>query len=100
MDWCCFEKCILGHDRFDYAFKKYIERWAYKHPAPDDFFRTMDNEAGEDLSWFWKEWFYNNWQLDLAIESVKYANGNPANGADVTIDNLQKMAMPFTLQVI
>ena len=36
---------ILGHDRFDYAFKKYIEHWAFKHPAPDDFFRTMDNEA-------------------------------------------------------
>lgn len=91
---------VLGHDRFDYAFKKYIERWAFKHPAPDDFFRTMDNEAGEDLSWFWKEWFYNNWQLDLAIESVTYTNGNPANGADISISNLQKMAMPFTLQVI
>jgi len=91
---------VLGHDRFDYAFKKYVERWAFKHPAPDDFFRTMDNEAGEDLSWFWKEWFFNSWQLDLSIESVKYTNGDPTNGADVTISNLQKMAMPFTLQVI
>ncbi len=91
---------ILGHDRFDYAFKKYIGRWAFKHPAPDDFFRTMDNEAGEDLSWFWKEWFYNNWQLDLAIKSVSYTKGDPINGSDVTIANLQKMAMPFTLQVL
>jgi hypothetical protein len=91
---------ILGHDRFDYAFKKYIERWAYKHPEPDDFFRTMNNEAGEDLSWFWKEWFYNNWQLDLAIESVSYTNGDAVNGIDVTLANLQKMAMPFTLQVL
>jgi hypothetical protein len=91
---------ILGQDRFDYAFKKYIERWAYKHPAPDDFFRTMNNETGEDLSWFWKEWFYNNWQLDLAIQSVSYANGDPKNGVDITIANLQKMAMPFTLQVL
>ena len=48
---------ILDSDRFDYAFKKYINEWAFKHPSPDDFFRTMNNEAGEDLSWFWKEWF-------------------------------------------
>ncbi len=91
---------ILGHDRFDYAFKKYIERWAYKHPAPDDFFRTMDNESGEDLSWFWKEWFYNNWPLDLAIQSVSYKNDDYKNGADITIANLQKMAMPCTVEIV
>ncbi|MEP7079171.1 MAG: M1 family metallopeptidase [Ginsengibacter sp.] len=91
---------ILGHDRFDYAFKKYIERWAYKHPAPEDFFRTMNNESGEDLSWFWKEWFYNNWPLDMAIESVTNSNSNAKKGIDITIINLQKMAMPFTLQII
>ncbi len=91
---------ILGHDRFDYAFKKYIERWAYKHPAPDDFFRTIDNEAGEDLSWFWKEWFQNNWQLDMAVQSVAYTNNDAKNGVDITLANLQKMAMPFTLEVV
>ncbi|HET7115183.1 MAG TPA: M1 family metallopeptidase [Hanamia sp.] len=91
---------ILGHDRFDYAFKKYIERWAYKHPSPDDFFRTIDNEAGEDLSWFWKEWFYNNWQLDLAVQSVSYPHNDPQNGVDITIANLQKMAMPCTIELV
>ena len=91
---------ILGHDRFDYAFKKYIERWAYKHPAPDDFFRTMDNESGEDLSWFWREWFQNNWQLDIAIQSVTYKNNDYKNGADITIANLQKMAMPCTIEIV
>lgn len=91
---------ILGKDRFDYAFKKYIERWAYKHPAPDDFFRTMESEGGEDLSWFWKEWFYNNWQFDVAIQSVAYTNGNAKNGADVSLINLQKMAFPVTLQAV
>ena len=50
---------ILGKDRFDYAFRQYIRRWAYRHPSPSDFFRTMDNEAGEDLSWFWREWFFS-----------------------------------------
>jgi aminopeptidase N len=91
---------ILGHDRFDYAFKKYIERWAFKHPSPDDFFRTMDNESGEDLTWFWREWFKNNWQLDIALQSVSYKDNDFKNGADITIVNLQKMAMPFTLEII
>ena len=91
---------ILGKDRFDYAFKKYTEKWAYKHPAPDDFFRTIENEAGEDLSWFWRGWFYHNWQLDVAVTSVSYANGDPANGADISLINLQKMAMPFSLEVV
>ena len=91
---------VLGPDRFDYAFKKYIERWAYKHPSPDDFFRSMDNEAGESLSWFWKEWFYHNWQLDIAVQSVSYTNNDAKNGVDITIANLQKMAMPCTLEIV
>ncbi len=91
---------ILGHDRFDYAFKIYIDRWAYKHPAPADFFGTMNNESGEDLTWFWREWFYNNWQLDLAVQSVSYKNNDYKNGADITVSNLQKMAMPATIEVI
>jgi len=91
---------ILGHDRFDYAFQKYIEHWAYKHPSPDDFFRTMNNESGEDLGWFWKEWFYNNWQLDMAVQSVSYKDNDPKNGADITIANLQKMAMPATIEIV
>lgn len=88
---------ILGPDRFDYAFKMYIQRWAYKHPTPWDFFRTMDNAAGEDLSWFWKGWFIENYKLDQAIESVKYERDIEANGAIVTIANLDQMAMPVTI---
>ncbi|MEO9210556.1 MAG: M1 family metallopeptidase [Ginsengibacter sp.] len=91
---------ILGEDRFDYAFKKYIERWAYKHPSPDDFFRTMESESGEDLGWFWKEWFYNNWQFDVAIQSVTYTNDDAKNGADISMVNLQKMALPITIEII
>ncbi|CAN5597881.1 M1 family metallopeptidase [soil metagenome] len=88
---------ILGPDRFDYAFRLYIQRWAFKHPTPWDFFRTMDNAAGEDLSWFWKGWFLENYKLDQAIESVKYEKDMEANGAIVTIANLDQMAMPVTL---
>lgn len=88
---------IIGPVRFDYAFKTYIQRWAYKHPAPWDFFRTMDNAAGEDLSWFWKAWFVENYKLDQCIVSVKYKNELEKNGAIVTIANLDQMAMPVTL---
>lgn len=90
---------ILGHDKFDYAFKEYTHRWAFKHPSPEDFFRTMENESGYDLSWFWKEWFFNNWELDLAVTSVSYTDEDASKGVDIAVENLQKMAMPFTLQV-
>ncbi len=61
---------LLGAERFDNAFKAYIEAWAYKHPTPNDFFNIMENVAGENLNWFWKHWFYGNENIDLAIEDV------------------------------
>ncbi|MEO6406834.1 MAG: M1 family metallopeptidase [Ferruginibacter sp.] len=88
---------ILGPDRFDYAFREYIRRWAFKHPTPWDFFRTMDNVSGEELSWFWKGWFLQNYKLDQAITSVTYDKSIPANGAIVTLTNFDKMAMPVLL---
>src|SRR5450432_1351602 len=90
---------ILGKERFDYAFHQYIREWAYRHPTPVDFFRTMDNQAGEDLSWFWREWFYHNWSLDLAVESVSYKDNDPKKGVEITILNLDKMAMPVTVEL-
>jgi hypothetical protein len=90
---------VLGAERFDLAFKTYIERWAYKHPTPDDFFRTMENVSGENLNWFWREWFLNNWQLDVAVSDVKYVDDNPAKGALISIDNLDKMALPVILEI-
>ena len=89
---------ILGKDRFDYAFKTYIARWAFKHPTPDDFFRTMENAGGEDLNWFWRGWFVNNWRLDQSIRKVKYTKNDATRGAVVTIDNLEKMAMPVVME--
>ena len=90
---------ILGKDRFDYAFRNYIHKWAYKHPQPDDFFRSMESGAGEDLGWFWKEWFYNNWKLDIAIIDAKYVDAaDPKKGINVTIANKEKSAMPFTVE--
>jgi hypothetical protein len=62
---------ILGPERFDYAFKSYIKTWAYKHPQPSDFFNHMENYAGENLNWFWKNWFYGTENIDLGITSVR-----------------------------
>ncbi len=92
-------KNVLGADRFDYAFKTYIDRWAFKHPQPDDFFRTMNDASGEKLNWFWKEWFYTTWTLDQAVKGVKYVHGDPADGALITIENLGKMALPVSLKI-
>lgn len=89
---------IIGKERFDRAFRKYIEYWAFKHPTPDDFFRTIENETGENLVWFWRGWFQKNWAMDLAIESVDYVKLDPAQGAVVTISNLQKLPMPVVIE--
>jgi hypothetical protein len=90
---------ILGKERFEYAFRTYVQRWAFKHPTPWDFFRTIENVAGEDLSWFWRGWYLNSWKLDQAVKDVKYVSNDPAKGALITIENLEQMAMPVVLAV-
>jgi len=90
---------ILGKERFDKAFRTYVERWAFKHPTPDDFFRTIENVSGEDLGWFWRGWIINNWRLDQTIKEVKYVKNDPKNGAVITIENLEKMAMPVEIEI-
>ncbi len=61
---------ILGRERFDMAFREYARRWAFKHPTPSDFFRTMEDASGEDLDWFWRGWFFDIEPVDIAIDSV------------------------------
>lgn len=63
---------IVGRELFDYAFKTYAKRWAFKHPEPADFFRTIQDATAEDLNWFWKGWFFTTDPVDIAIDSVKY----------------------------
>jgi Peptidase family M1 domain len=90
---------VIGPSRFDYAFRTYINRWAFKHPQPTDFFRTMNDATGDNLNWFWKEWFYTNWKFDQSIKSVKYVDSDPSKGALITIENMQKMALPVIVKV-
>jgi hypothetical protein len=63
---------IMGRDLFDYAFKEYARRWAFKHPTPADLFRTMNDASAENLDWFWRGWFYGIDPVDISIDSVKH----------------------------
>jgi hypothetical protein len=90
---------ILGPERFDWAFRKFIRDWAYRHPSPSDFFRTMESAAGEDLAWFWRGWFMQNWTLDLAAEKIDYVDGDPRKGARISVANLDPLVMPCIVQV-
>ena len=62
---------VMGRPLFDYAFKEYARRWAFKHPAPADFFRTMEDASGVDLDWFWRGWFYDIQPVDISLDSVR-----------------------------
>ncbi|MFK8274170.1 M1 family metallopeptidase [Capnocytophaga cynodegmi] len=62
---------IMGEELFDFAFKTYVQRWKFKHPTPEDFFRTMSDASGIELDWFWRTWFYTTDYVDLGIKSVK-----------------------------
>jgi hypothetical protein len=62
---------VMGRELFDYSFKEYARRWAFKHPTPADFFRTMEDASGVDLDWYWRGWFYDIDPVDISLDSVK-----------------------------
>ena len=70
---------IMGRELFDYAFKEYARRWAFKHPSPDDFFRTMEDASAVDLDWFWRGWFYGTDHCDMNMQEVKIFRLNTHN---------------------
>ncbi len=80
---------VMGRELFDYAFKEYSRRWAFKHPTPADLFRTIEDASGEDLDWFWRGWFYSIDVADQAIDTVKYfradVNAQPTMGTRDTV---------------
>jgi aminopeptidase N len=81
---------ILGPERFDWAFRKYISDWAYKHPSPSDFFREMQSEGGEDLGWFWRGWYLSNWKYDVAVDKI--------DGDTVTLSNRGQLVLPTPVE--
>lgn len=70
---------VMGRKLFDFAFKEYAQRWMFKHPTPEDFFRTMEDASGVDLDWFWRGWFYTTDNVDISMESVKWFQPNTQN---------------------
>ena len=63
---------VMGPELFDMAFREYAQRWAFKHPKPADFFRTMEDASGVDLDWFWRGWFYTTDHVDVEVSDVKW----------------------------
>lgn len=88
---------ILGPERFDFAFRTYIRRWAFKSPQPADFFRTMEDASGMDLAWFWRGWFLENAMFDQAVDGVRQPSGR--RGARITFLNKERQVMPLTFRV-
>ena len=70
---------IMGRELFDYAFKTYANRWMFKHPNPEDLFRTMEDASSVDLDWFWRGWFYSTDHVDINLDNVRYYKINNQN---------------------
>jgi hypothetical protein len=86
---------ILGPAAFDDAFRTYIRRWAFKHPTPADFFRTMEDAGGRRLDWFWREWFIENERFDQAVESVTARQAGDTAQVAVVYGNRQRGVLPI-----
>ncbi|MEO5998990.1 MAG: M1 family metallopeptidase [Chitinophagaceae bacterium] len=86
---------IMGRELFDYAFKEYARRWAFKHPTPADLFRTIEDASGEDLDWFWRGWFYGIDKCDISIDSVKHftAEMKPSSASSIAKDSMVMKSM-------
>ncbi|OLC07217.1 MAG: hypothetical protein AUH42_04050 [Gemmatimonadetes bacterium 13_1_40CM_70_11] len=89
---------IVDTARFDAAWREYIRRWAFKHPTPADFFRSMEDGLGEDLSWFWRGWFYRTDVIDLAVDSVKTRVDSSGSVTAVFLSSPGGLPMPVQLR--
>ncbi len=93
------EHILADTARFDAAFRAYIRRWAYKHPTPADFFRSMEDGLGEDLSWFWRGWFSRTDVVDLAVDSVRARTDSTGTSALLYLSSLGGLPMPVDLRL-
>src|SRR5208283_316666 len=89
---------ILGPEAFDDAFRAYIQRWAYKHPSPTDFFRTMEDVSGHRLDWFWREFWLNNYRFDQAIDTVATAVRGDTEHVVVLYSNRARGVLPIRVR--
>ncbi len=90
---------VVDSNAFDDAFREYVRRWAFHHPTPADFFRSMNDGLGEDLSWFWRSWFIRTDHLDQAIDSVQITDANGQSNARVFLSNRREMVAPVEVRI-
>ena len=90
---------VLDSTQFDYAFREYTRRWAFKHPTPADFFRSMNDALGEDLSWFWRSWFYRTDHLDQAVDSVAQRDSSGTTISRIFLSNRLEMVSPVDITI-
>jgi hypothetical protein len=93
---------VIGPDAMDRALREYVHRWSYKHPTPGDFFRTVENVSGQDLSWFWREFFYSTDVLDIGIDSVATrgaARGDSAGGMTAAVYLRRHTSLIFPVEL-
>jgi hypothetical protein len=90
---------VIGADLFDAAFREYIRSWAFKHPTPGDFFRSIENSTGEDLSWFWRSFFYSDDVLDIGIDSVSTRTSDGQTFVKISLRRNTSIPFPVRLRV-
>jgi hypothetical protein len=90
---------VIGRDSFDNAFREYIRTWAFRHPTPGDFFRSIENSTGEDLSWFWRGFFYTTDVLDIGIDSVSTRTADGQQFAHIALHRFTTIPFPVRLRV-
>jgi hypothetical protein len=94
---------IMGRELFDFSFREYARRWAFRHPTPADLFRTMEDASGYDLDWFWRGWYFRTDPVDIALDSVRAMQSEtPLNNKDVylyelNVSNKGGMVMPVII---
>jgi hypothetical protein len=90
---------VIGRDAMDRAMREYVRRWSFKHPTPADFFRTVENVSGEDLSWFWNAFFYGTDVLDIAVDNVSMRQANGQNIAVISLRRATSIPFPVTMRL-
>jgi hypothetical protein len=90
---------VVGRETMDRAMREYARRWAFKHPTPGDFFRTVENVSGEDLSWFWNSFFYGTSVLDVALDGVSMRQGAGERVAEIHVRRATSIPFPVTVRL-
>jgi hypothetical protein len=90
---------VIGRDAMDRAMREYVRRWAFKHPTPADFFRTIENVSGQDLSWFWTAFFYDTDVLDIALDNVSMRQTAGQNTAIISLRRVTSIPFPVTMRL-